>query len=99
MCRFRSTDSYRKIGYHFGVSKRTAARIKWRVQGYMLFKVGHSLRLNAEGTETAHDHFENIDVFIVILPQNPLGSLPSHVNNSAMTEEQVCGCTQCCCVL
>ena len=40
MCRFRSTDSYKKIGYHFGVSKRTATRVKWRVQGYMLFKVG-----------------------------------------------------------
>ena len=40
MCRFRSTDSYRKIGYHFGISKRTAAQVKWRVQGYMLFKVG-----------------------------------------------------------
>ena len=39
MCRFRSTDSYKKIGYHFGVSKRTAMRVKWRVQGYMLFKV------------------------------------------------------------
>ena len=38
--RFRSTDSYKKIGYHFGVSKRTATQVKWRVQGYMLFKVG-----------------------------------------------------------
>ena len=36
--RLRCTDSYRKIGYHFGVSKQTATRIKWRVQGYMLYK-------------------------------------------------------------
>ena len=36
--RLRCTDSYRKIGYHFAVSKQTATRVKWRVQGYMLYK-------------------------------------------------------------
>ena len=56
--RFRSTDSYAKIGYQFTVSEQTAIRTKWRVQGYMIYR-------------------------------NPTGSLPSHINHTGITEDQV----------
>ena len=36
--RLRSRDSVKKIGYFFGVSRETAKRTKFRVQGYMLYK-------------------------------------------------------------
>ena len=35
--RLRSRDSVKKIGYYFGVSRETAKRTKFRVQGYMLY--------------------------------------------------------------
>ena len=43
----------KKIGYFFGVSRHTAKRIKFRVQGYMLYK-------NPTGSLPSHTNHRGI---------------------------------------
>ena len=50
----RSRDSVRKIGYFFGVSRDTAKRTKFRVQGYMLYK-------NPTGSLPSHTNHRGIN--------------------------------------